>query len=433
MQTLAELIGKPGGDDLGLLQATVTAVSGGTATIHFGNAAETIAGVAMVASAGINAGDTAWVLRTGGALMIIGKLESTPLKYTGGRIVIDGGATTDTLQMKGSGAAISLFMRDDQAHYFAVYANAVALRFWQNLTSTEVHAFYTNSVTEHGSCKLGPASGLFTPASDYAVFTHTSRFASTTYAFLAGLGGDTYVNASSGHANYIRINNTTVMDLDSGRIRIGQDSADIQTMVIRNYQQGDWTHAALIIVANTSEARTTYWSQSQGAAPIWKNWVGDFEARDQNDTGFTNVRGNSFGPSRAIYKKDQRRAEEALPKAERKRRLRKLETIHHRWKGPGRHCANCMVKPDRDCPVCHGDPNWAPPHWLKGQESGWFSLQVEEVAEHFPELVGWKTYPDDPEPVAEAVDLMGLIAVLWEEARDFDARLDALEKKKGVA
>ncbi len=81
---LAELIGRTSGKDTRLRQAIVTAApSAGTCTIRFGDlasttAADDIAGVRMLSSASVSNGDTVWVLQTGGALLIIGRIAQQP-------------------------------------------------------------------------------------------------------------------------------------------------------------------------------------------------------------------------------------------------------------------------------------------------------------------------------------------------------------------
>lgn len=95
---VVELLGgvTPAGGDVQLLQATVISVSTGRCTIRFADTAtaasstaggvrvetgsstaDDISGVRYLASVSVSAGDTVWVLRTGGALLIIGKLSSS--------------------------------------------------------------------------------------------------------------------------------------------------------------------------------------------------------------------------------------------------------------------------------------------------------------------------------------------------------------------
>lgn len=77
--SLAELIGATNpGEDTRLRQATVVAApAGGVCTIRFGGSdtADNISGVRMLASASAVNGDSVWVLQTGGALLILGKLN----------------------------------------------------------------------------------------------------------------------------------------------------------------------------------------------------------------------------------------------------------------------------------------------------------------------------------------------------------------------
>lgn len=140
MPSLAELIGSPPPSDVQLLQATVTAVSTGTATIHFGNAAETIAGVRYLASVSIAAADTVWVLRFGGALIIIGKLSGSPaggVDISGilraGSAAIGGASTADPepVETHGGASGISIHDRSNDANRSVVYSDAGLGILWR--------------------------------------------------------------------------------------------------------------------------------------------------------------------------------------------------------------------------------------------------------------------------------------------------------------
>lgn len=88
MPSLADLIGRPPATtDIQLLYARVIgAPAGGTATIRFDHrgpsdagyvAAENVGGVRMLSSASAADGDSVWVIRWGGSLMILGKAASS--------------------------------------------------------------------------------------------------------------------------------------------------------------------------------------------------------------------------------------------------------------------------------------------------------------------------------------------------------------------
>lgn len=277
------------------------------------------------------------------------------------------------------------------------------------------------------------------------------------YSYLSNNLGDTFINAKTGTRIYFRINNVTIADILGGNeIRLGQDSADFWADAIRYNQQGDWTHSAFRVISNINESRIAFWAQGQSAAPIFKNWFGDFECRGFDDLGYTVIRALAFNPSRVAYKDNVRAAVEYLPRAQRKQRMKAMRTVHYKWKEPKTHCANCLGSgkkvdapatserertalivgtmfgrlADDPCPTCLGDPAFAPAHWKKGQESGWFGFLVEEVAEQFPEVVGWKQSAAGEEPIAEAIDTLGLVAILWEEVRDLEARLAVVEQPK---
>lgn len=76
MSNLAELIGRPGlAPGVELLQAKAVSVpSGGKVTIHFGDATATIAGVPMLNGVVVANGDTVWVLRSAGILLVVGAI-----------------------------------------------------------------------------------------------------------------------------------------------------------------------------------------------------------------------------------------------------------------------------------------------------------------------------------------------------------------------
>jgi hypothetical protein len=117
--SLAELIGKTNpGEDTRLRQAIVTsAPSGGTCTIRFGDLASTttaddIAGVSYLSGVGLFNGDTVWVLQTGGALLIIGRVAGAadawmPYVPTNIGITVGNGVLTARYQRIGRTVAFS--------------------------------------------------------------------------------------------------------------------------------------------------------------------------------------------------------------------------------------------------------------------------------------------------------------------------------------
>lgn len=171
MTSLAELIGKQPGLDVGLLQATVTATAaGGTATIHFGDATQTIAGVRMLASASATVGDTVWVVRNGNTLFILGKLGGgTAATVPVGSITAYWGTTAPSGWLLCDGAAIP-------AQYTAlialVGANTPNLKGRVIVGYNAAEAEF-DALGETGGAKTVALSGAETGAHSHGLNAHT--------------------------------------------------------------------------------------------------------------------------------------------------------------------------------------------------------------------------------------------------------------------
>lgn len=215
-------------------------------------------------------------------------------------------------------------------------------------------------------------------------------------------------------------------------------------------QIGNWSASGVRLHAQgaATGCRISFWSQGQGSAPILKSWGETFEFRNNADSGFILIRASVFEVNSTRESKLAiRLADERLSRLERRRRHRRLRSVHfHRPNPLG--CASCqgtglavnhgdlntatgaavgalfggLAAP---CPDCGGNPQskvWASD--LKSEEHGWFGFVAEEVVAEFPEVVAWAQDGLDNPPQPSGLDMMGLIAVLWELVRDLDDRID---------
>lgn len=418
------------------------------------------------------------------------------------QLVIDNGATVDPLVIQGSGGNIKVVSRN-ASDFNALYRSSVAFRIWNNIAGVDRFFFYddgefgchhigvngdntdntgiwvyggnvsikgnyslyfqdwgggwfmsdtawiraTNDKSVYTGGQLGAGlarmgNSNYSPASDFAEFSHASRFNGTNnYSLLSQWDGTTYLNSTT--FIYFRSANVTKASMSGSEFFVG-DGSTMRFQAYRFDQIGDWTVCSILSHSGggSSSTRISFWSEGQSAAPIFKDWIGDFECRTSTDAGYTNLRAASFTSSRSTFKQGIVDATSKLSKVDRKTKIKNLRTVHYqRQDHPG--CANCRstgkkkehqgisqeerdnASDDEPCPDCNGDPRTRiPAHWKKGEESGWFGFVAEEVAEIFPEAIGWKQYAPDEEPVAEAVELLGMIAILWEEVKDIRAELE---------
>lgn len=228
-----------------------------------------------------------------------------------------------------------------------------------------------------------------------------------------------------------------------------------------------------------SGARITHRAAGQNAAPMWKAWGQAFEARSWDDGAFIPIRGVIENYCRAESKTSIRAAAERLPKAQRKQKVKRLRTVHYSREKRGQGCANCLgtglatknerikswlemkenhrkdSRPDREqhgkgklppeveavtepvegeaCPDCGGQGmTWERPENARAEEAGWFGFIAEEIVEQFPEAMFYRQ-DEDGEVRVSGADHMALIAILWEEVKDLEERLDGVEKTPAVA
>lgn len=291
-------------------------------------------------------------------------------------------------------------------------------------------------------------SGAF--GTTFAQFSHASYWNSTAYGFMQESNGTLYFSTAG--SAYFRVNNTTKASWSGSEFYVG-DASNMRFQAFRFDQIGDWTVSAILSSAQggSTGARITFYSAGQNAAPIFKGWGPDLECRNYADNAYTIIRASAFNVnSVADAKRNIASAADVMPKATRKQKIKAVRPVHYKWKEPASHCANCRgtglkknnqritdeertaAKSKESCPDCGGDPTAAAnPAWTRGQADGWYGFLVDEMVTQFPEVVGWKQHGPGEEPKPEAIDVMGVVALLWEEIKDLEDRLAVIEATPG--
>lgn len=202
----------------------------GKATIQFGTGATAIAGVRMLAGAGVTDGDAVFVLQQGYDLLVLGQVAATPgstaqfgdglelyhpsstpyidfhrgadpagdanadysvrlILEAAGRLAVQGNVRMtgqvncdwtggDPLRVSGGAAGVAYEARDNAGRFFVWYANADMMRLWNNATS-EVMAVSKDNWGQIGEAALGTWSG----GGGHAKFSHSSRRTTGELAF----------------------------------------------------------------------------------------------------------------------------------------------------------------------------------------------------------------------------------------------------------
>jgi hypothetical protein len=202
-----------------------------------------------------------------------------------------------------------------------------------------------------------------------------------------------------------------------------------------------------------SGARISFRAAGQNSAPQIKSWGEAFEFRGWNDAYMIVTRSVVENYSRASGKSGIMAARERLPKAQRREKVKRLRTVHFNRNQGG--CPTCVGtglisesrrlsdadriaaallggRSEAPCPDCDGrGMEWVRPENVKNEEKGWFGFTAEEVEAEFPEAV---FYRQDEDGVVRpsGLDALALIAILWEDNRDHQEEIDALEARLGV-
>lgn len=152
MPNLPDLIGRPQAGEVQLLQAKVTAVGSGSVDVHIGDTTDVITGVKVLASVSVAVNDIVWILRTGGVLIVMGKLGLS----VGGASYISPGlelyhpASTPYIDFHravnpagDSNADYNVRLINDEASYLHLVAGSMRLDGWirTNVTDTNGETF----------------------------------------------------------------------------------------------------------------------------------------------------------------------------------------------------------------------------------------------------------------------------------------------------
>ena len=119
------------------------------------------------------------------------------------------GADGTTLINSKTGTAIGFRVNDVSIAFMSATALVSNFNILSNITSGEVLTSNDADLTATiGRCKIG-----YVGHADWAGFGHRDNFTTTSYALLQGANGDTLLNAKSGQAIHIRINNTSSAEI----------------------------------------------------------------------------------------------------------------------------------------------------------------------------------------------------------------------------
>jgi hypothetical protein len=193
--TLADLLRAPPAADVRLLQAKVVGVTSGSATIRFGGAdtTENISGIPYL-TGGLAVDDIVWVLRSGGTLIIIGKLAATNEDTITGPYI-----------SRGSIGGFFTDERDDPTQRWGMYATTDKLRFWDGADRVTIDRGTGSLLAGNARMRTWPGDAAYSDFSD-----NRRGVAVGDYSFLSSSDGATFVNAKSTKEIYFRIaNNTT--------------------------------------------------------------------------------------------------------------------------------------------------------------------------------------------------------------------------------
>lgn len=290
--------------------------------------------------------------------------------------------------------------------------------------------------------------GEHTTHTNHAYFCHANRRATTEgYGFLHRYDGYCWVS-STGDITF---------NVASGANSVTMNS-DSTTQHYRFDQIGGWDTGACRTKSSGggTGAKYSYWSAGQNAAHIHKCWGSSIEVRTWDDVGWGYSVGdfNDVCTMRAKIPESVERLELKLTKADRKTKIKKIKPV--KYKRPLEDaCVNCLAtglkvrnlnlpveerapiiaagllsgNVDVPCPDCNGTGRKVPDKSAqKNYDTGYIGFIAEEIAEEFPEAIWF-----DMEEKPTAMKAAALIALLWEEVKDLEERLDSVERLPVVA
>lgn len=221
------------------------------------------------------------------------------------------------------------------------------------------------------------------------------------------------------------------------------------TMEMHRFDQvGAWNTMAFHGKASGggSPCGIAFWEAGRGCAPFWKSWFEALEARNNPNTDFCTIRGFVDNRSSIRSKANVKNMDRKLARGPRKEKVKKVRTVHFNRTPTYGGCANCVAtglarnnerlirdpdatvpKGNEPCPDCGGKgKELRRPHEEKNEQEGWFGFVAEEIETEFPEAVH---YREDEDGVVRpsGLDTLALTAILWEEIKDLEDRLAAVE------
>lgn len=220
---------------------------------------------------------------------------------------------------------------------------------------------------------------------------------------------------------------------------------------------GNWDVTPLWVESRGggSGARISFRAAGQNAAPQIKSWGEAIEFRSWNDSYMIVTRSVVENYCQLAGKENLRQVADRVPKARRKQILKDVKPKHFNRRHGG--CPACVGTghkgqnrrlyderaravgallagvDDGPCPDCNGEGiAWERPEARKNEEAGWVGFVAEELEPIVPEAVFYRQ-DEDGEIRPSGLDHMALIALLWEEVNDLEARLESVEKVPAVA
>jgi len=304
------------------------------------------------------------------------------------------------------------------------------------------------------------------------------------WCWSVGVGGDNSANSGMMiHNNWIRMKGSYGYYFDDRACGLCSNQTNVITTdfgggewtmleIRRHDQTGGWDTFAIRSrsTGGGSPCGFAGWETGRNAAHIIKTWFSAWEARTWDNGGWGIFRGELEDYSSEKSKNNIQLAREKLSKVERKQKIKRIETKHFNRKRGG--CANCMgtglakenrrlqaehaakkgddkrrskkkwteeddadlilpVEPTEKCPDCDGKGlAFMHAHDVKTEEAGWFGFISEELEKEFPEAVYYRPSEEDQTQIeVSGISVQALVAVLWEEVKDLEDRLAAVEKK----
>ena len=388
----------------------------------------------------------------------------------------------------GAGAGYEFRERDATGNQWVLYATAAIARLWRGGYGDRFYFEPSRPYFRIGDTHYMGYAGAY--GGSYAQFSHWNYRDDTNYGYMQSNVGMVFLSAPN--EVHLRINNSDKWWLDNNAVNLANCRMVLNSNRIDTRGYGDDWHThqwwsgndgwriteygglyfrvrdqdpALEILATgvsrfrrfdqigaydvsaimtKSEgggtgAKVGFWSAGQNAAQILKCWGSTIEGRTWDDGGWGIINADLNDMSTESGKSKIRKLAKA-EKAKHKDKMKRLEPIHYvRKTDEDDRCVNCLAtgkkrKPHGDefldeiCPDCAGTKKKKlDKSQKKNAETGFFSFSAEEMAVEFPEAVHFDL---DEAPVA--IKPVSLIAILWEDNKNQQDQIDALEARLKV-